>query len=63
LIDRVHLSYVVDFLHFHVNGHQFPAFNVADSAICTGVGLYILTQLLPAGSRDAGGSSPSGAAS
>jgi signal peptidase II len=47
LIDRVRLSYVVDFLHFHAYGHQFPAFNVADAAICTGVGLYLLSQWLP----------------
>lgn len=48
LIDRIHLSYVVDFLHFHVGVHQFPAFNVADSAICTGVGLYMISQWFPA---------------
>ena len=45
LIDRIRLGYVVDFLDFHWNGHHFPAFNVADMAICTGVGLYILAQL------------------
>jgi signal peptidase II len=50
LIDRVMPSrqHVIDFLYFYVqrNGkiHDFPAFNVADSAICTGVGLvFILT--------------------
>jgi len=45
LMDRVRLGYVVDFLDFHWGVHHFPAFNVADSAICTGVGLYLLTQL------------------
>jgi signal peptidase II len=44
LIDRVRLGYVVDFLDFQWQGHHFPAFNVADSTICIGVGLYILTQ-------------------
>ncbi len=50
LIDRVLPSrqHVVDFLYFYIqrNGeaHGFPAFNIADSAICTGVGLvFILT--------------------
>jgi signal peptidase II len=51
LVDRVRLGYVVDFLDFYwldrVAGWHFPAFNVADSAICVGVGLYILTQLRP----------------
>jgi len=44
LLDRVRLGYVVDFLDFHLGIHHFPAFNVADASICTGVGLYILTQ-------------------
>ena len=33
---------VVDFLDVFVNGHHWPAFNVADSAICIGVGLILL---------------------
>jgi signal peptidase II len=48
LIDRVRLGYVVDFLDFYWQTHHFPAFNVADSAICTGVGLYMLSQFLAA---------------
>lgn len=43
LIDRVAYNYVVDFLDFHWYGEaHFPAFNVADMAICVGVGLLIL---------------------
>ena len=43
LIDRVRLGFVVDFLDFHLNYRaHFPAFNVADSAICVGVGLLML---------------------
>ncbi len=45
-IDRVRLNYVIDFLDFHWGRHHFPAFNVADAAICCGVGLYMLTQIL-----------------
>ena len=41
LYDRITLGYVVDFLNFHVNNHYWPAFNVADSAICLGVGLLL----------------------
>ncbi len=48
LIDRVRLQYVVDFLDFYLGPHHFPAFNVADSAICVGVGLYIVSQVLTA---------------
>lgn len=46
LMDRVRLHYVVDFLDFYWKGHHFPAFNVADSAICIGVGLYMITALM-----------------
>lgn len=43
LIDRVLLGYVIDFLDFHWQwGYHFPAFNVADSAICVGVGILML---------------------
>ena len=45
LADRVRLDFVVDFLDFHWGLHHFPAFNVADSAICVGVGLYLLSFL------------------
>jgi signal peptidase II len=46
LVDRIRLGYVVDFLDFYWRTHHFPAFNVADSAICTGVGLYMLSQVI-----------------
>lgn len=42
LYDRVTLGYVVDFLFFHYQQLGWPAFNVADSAICVGVGLLLL---------------------
>ena len=46
LFDRLRLDYVTDFLDFHFRGAHFPAFNVADSAICVGVGIYILGSFL-----------------
>lgn len=52
LLDRIRWEYVVDFLDFHARGHHFPAFNVADSAICVGVGLYVLCQFV-AGAKPA----------
>ena len=42
LYDRLTLGYVVDFLYFHIDDLYWPAFNVADSAICVGVGLLLL---------------------
>ncbi len=36
LIDRVRLRAVVDFLDFYINNWHWPAFNVADIAICVG---------------------------
>ena len=46
LFDRLRLDYVVDFLDFFHRGWHFPAFNVADSAICVGVAIYVLGTLL-----------------
>lgn len=46
LVDRVMQGYVVDFLVFHYDGHYFPAFNIADTAISIGAGLLILDMLL-----------------
>lgn len=46
LIDRVRLGYVVDFLDVHFRtDYYFPAFNVADSAICVGVSILLLSTL------------------
>jgi len=47
LIDRLWAGHVIDFIYFYVQPRSgaeigFPAFNVADSAICTGVGLVFL---------------------
>jgi signal peptidase II len=46
VIDRLLYGHVVDFLDFHWQGlGHFPAFNVADSAICVGAALFILDEL------------------
>jgi signal peptidase II len=42
LVDRFRFGYVVDFLDFYVRDHHWPAFNVADSAICVGIALLFL---------------------
>ena len=42
LIDRAVWGAVVDFVDLHWKGYHWPAFNVADSSICIGVGLLLL---------------------
>jgi len=46
-LDRLVFGAVFDFLDFHVAGWHWPAFNVADSAICIGVVLLLVESLLP----------------
>lgn len=45
VIDRMLYGHVIDFLDFYMGNWHFPAFNVADSAICIGAGLFILDEL------------------
>ena len=42
VIDRVRLGAVVDFLDFYIGTYHWPAFNIADSAICIGVFLILI---------------------
>ncbi|MGD0916424.1 MAG: signal peptidase II [Thermodesulfobacteriota bacterium] len=46
LIDRLWYGEVVDFLDFYLLSYHWPAFNVADSAICFGIGLIALELLV-----------------
>ena len=46
LIDRIRLGEVIDFIYVHWYGHHWPAFNVADSAICIGVFLLAIDMFL-----------------
>jgi signal peptidase II len=60
LADRLRLGWVTDFLDFYWRNHHWPAFNVADSAICIGVGIYILSSFRL--QRNAGAPAPAAAA-
>jgi lipoprotein signal peptidase len=46
LVDRIRYSHVIDFIHAHMkwggHDHSWPTFNVADIAICVGVGLMAI---------------------
>ena len=46
-IDRLHYRYVIDFLDFHFkNKYSWPAFNIADMAIVSGVCLLVFMILM-----------------
>ncbi len=46
LIDRVRYGKVVDFIDFSIGTFHWPAFNIADSSLTTGIGIILLTSLL-----------------
>ena len=46
LVDRIRFRAVVDFLDFYVGQWHWPAFNVADIAICCGALLVCLSMWL-----------------
>ena len=41
LIDRIRFGKVVDFLDFYLGNLHWPAFNIADSAISVGIGIFL----------------------
>jgi signal peptidase II len=44
--DRIHVGRVTDFLDFYFGTYHWYTFNIADSAICVGAGLLILSMLI-----------------
>ena len=52
LIDRLRYGSVVDFLDFYISSYHWPAFNVADSAIVVGVGLFLLAGFISTEERE-----------
>ena len=45
-IDRVFVTFVVDFIDWHVGAHHWPTFNIADVAISIGMGLIVIDFIL-----------------
>ena len=45
VLDRIMYGAVVDFIDLHYANWHWPAFNIADSAICIGAALIILGEL------------------
>ena len=55
LIDRLRMGKVIDFLDVYIGAYHWPAFNVADSAITAGIGVFVVLMLggrLPDGQQD-----------
>ena len=46
IIDRIRLGGVVDFLDIHWHEYHWPAFNVADAAVCSGMGLMFIILIM-----------------
>ncbi|OCG00512.1 signal peptidase II [Gilliamella apicola] len=43
LFDRLYHGFVVDFLDVNFGDWHYPTFNIADCAICVGIGLFIIS--------------------
>lgn len=58
MYDRLFYGYVIDFLDLCYKGYHWPAFNVADISISTGIGLWLFSELFLSGreKKTAGGS-------
>jgi signal peptidase II len=45
IIDRVRFGAVADFVDLHAFGYHWPAFNLADAAICAGIAFIVIDGL------------------
>lgn len=45
LLDRIRQGWVTDFFDFYIGNAHWPCFNIADAAICVGVGIYLVSAL------------------
>lgn len=53
LVDRIRYGHVIDFIEVRLGSYQWPTFNVADIAICVGVGLMAIDMFTPRRRGDA----------
>lgn len=44
VLDRLVLGYVIDFIDLYTSGYHWPAFNLADAAVCVGGALIFFAQ-------------------
>ena len=52
IIDRVRIGAVADFIDFYVGDYHWPAFNVADSAVCVGVAILLIDSFISKESKE-----------
>lgn len=52
LIDRFCYGHVIDFIDIHLPGYRWPAFNIADAAIFSGVVIYVIVVILDSFKKD-----------
>ncbi len=45
LLDRYKLGFVVDFIDFQFGSWHYPTFNIADTGICIGIGIFLVRQI------------------
>ncbi|MCF6765394.1 signal peptidase II [Thiotrichales bacterium 19S3-7] len=45
VFDRLNYGYVIDFIDLHYKNYHWPTFNIADSAICIGAFLFVISSL------------------
>jgi signal peptidase II len=57
LVDRIRYGHVIDFIEVHLGSYQYPTFNVADIAICVGVGLMAIDMFTPRRGKKSGSKS------
>ncbi|MDD3668713.1 MAG: signal peptidase II [Alphaproteobacteria bacterium] len=46
VVDRLRFGYVVDFIDWHAGPYHWPAFNVADAAVCLGVACILVQSVI-----------------
>lgn len=52
IVDRIRVGAVADFIDFYVGNYHWPAFNVADSAVCVGVFILLIDSFISKESKE-----------
>lgn len=52
VVDRFCYGHVIDFIDIHLPGYRWPAFNIADAAIFSGIAIYVFVTLLDSSKKE-----------